>query len=363
MRFYRLILTNPKGQVFVPNAAGGFDLKAPGANVWTFSSHLPTNTGGLQYNPGGLNVAFDFQSGRYAFLQQVSALISISGVGLQMIGQSTILNPVTATRTPGAGVVLYAGMQQGVAGAYGLANPAQAGVILHGQVYQSWGNWQGVNQTLEMFVLNGPVNPPQGIAWLWAQGQPLEGALFNALRAAYPTYQPNIKITPGLKSLNDQGGCYRDLTAFGGYLASYTQPLGKALGKDPYGGVQITAVGQTIYVYDDTVTPENSNAATQLNFQDLVGQPTWIGVATVNFKTVLRSDLRPGSRVIFPRGIIAPYATTTPEAAIPNAPSRKSSVFQGEFSILNVHHFANYRQPDGDSWVTTFDAVVAPAAA
>ncbi len=143
------------------------------------------------------------------------------------------------------------------------------------------------------------------------------------------------------------------LAAFASYLKQYTATLGASLGLENYTGVEVIAVGNTIRAFDHTAPLKT----TQLNFQDLIGQPTWIDVDRVNFKTVLRADLNVGDSVIFPPGVITPYALTNPNAAIPNAPSRSKTVFQGAFNIQIVHHFANYRQADADSWVTTFDAV------
>jgi hypothetical protein len=355
VRYYKLVLTNAAtGQVYVPDASGGFSLVAPGANVATFTSHLPTASGGLQYNPGSLQIDVDVQTVDYA-TYQANAAIRVSGVGLKMIGQAAQFNPDLVKNMPGAGVALYAGMQQGLAGRSGLANPTQAGLILQGTVFQGFGNWQGVNQSLDLLVLPGPVDPPDGISWNWPPGMSLNAALFTTLQQAFPTYQVNINITAGLQSSQSQGGCYRNLMAFASYLQQYTQPLGPALGLPTYTGVSISVVGNKIVVTDGTAPTK----VTQLNFQDLIGQPTWIDPVRVNFKTVLRSDIQVGSNVIFPSGVIAPYALTSPEPAVPAAPSRSKLAFGGEFLIETVHHFANYRQMDADSWNTTFDAIAA----
>jgi len=199
VRYYKLLITNAAGQVYVPKSAGAFSLVAPGAGVSSFASRLPTVSGGLQYNPGSLQIEFNVQVTTYAAFQ-ANALISVSGVGLKMIGQAANFN-VGADGVAKVFVTLYAGMQQGIAGRSGLANPQQAGVILQGPVFQGFGNWQGVNQTLELLVLPGPVDPPTGINWDWPPGTSLNAALFTALRQAFPTYQVNINIVRRLAAL------------------------------------------------------------------------------------------------------------------------------------------------------------------
>jgi hypothetical protein len=41
------------------------------------------------------------------------------------------------------------------------------------------------------------------------------------------------------------------------------------------------------------------------------------------------------------------------------SPARSKTVFQGAFKITSVHHFANFRQADADSWTTAFVATPA----
>jgi hypothetical protein len=350
MRYYKMVLANLAGQVYVPTASGGFTLTAPGANVSSFTSHLPTTSGSLQYNPGSLNVEFDCQIVGHALIQ-AQARVAVHGVGLAMIGQASNFNFI-----PGVGptttCALYGGMQQGIAGPSGLANPAQAGLLFQGNVFQGFGNWQGTNQSIELLINNSPVTPPGGISWSWTPGQPLAGALFNALTQAFPTYKVTITIANGLAPIGLQQGCYQGLTPFAAYLNEYTQPLGVALGLPGYAGVNIVTLGQTISVTDGTSPPRTI----QLNFQDLVGQPTWIDIGSVNFKTVLRADIGVGDNIVFPAGVISPYALTSPNAAVPGAPSRSKTAFAGPFTVLEMHHFANYRQADADSWVTSFNA-------
>jgi len=337
VRYYSLTLTDPNsGQVWQPTATtGAFQKTSSGASFTSYANG--------QTNPAALNIEFDIPVYPYA-TPQGKSIIRIWGVGLQMLGQ--------ASQLAGQNFVLAAGMKAGLP----LANPAQAGIIAQGNVYQAFGNWQGVNQTLDLICNPGELSPAGGISFNWSPGQSLQTALSTAL-SVFKGYTPKFYISANLQPQNStaQPANYPSLETFAGYLAGYTQPIGaQATGNASYLGVQMSVVGNTINVWDGTAP---LSATVQLAFQDLIGQPTWIDAATVNFKTVLRYDIAVGAQIKFPAGIVAPYALTSANAAAPNAPSRSKSVFQGTFTVIEAHHFANFRQPDADSWNTTFSAV------
>jgi hypothetical protein len=339
VRYYSITITDvASGQAFVPDKHGGGFVKSGVGPTFTSYANNQTIPGALNIELDMPVVAFDSPQG--------NGMVRIWGVGLQMIGQAADLN--------GANIVISAGMQKGLP----LANPAQAGIIVQGKVYQAFGNWQGTNQTLDLVMQSSDIAPPNGISFSWATGSTLESALNTTFSQAFPNYTPDIKIASDLQPANGQtqGGAYPSLSSFAAYLLSQTQKSGQATYGDKYPGVQMTIVGNTLKVFDGTQPPD----AKQIAFQDLIGQPTWINPGTVNFKTVLRSDIAVGSSIQFPQGILAPYALTSAAAAAPNAPARSKTVFQGTFTVTEVHHFANFRQPDADSWNTTFSAVPLP---
>jgi hypothetical protein len=334
MRYYNLIISDTSGQVFKPSPTqGGFTKSAGGS---TFTSYLNGQT-----LPGALNIEFDFPVYPFA-TPQGQSIIRIWGVGLQMISQSSDLN--------GQNFQLYAGMQKGLP----LANPAQGGLIAQGQIFQAFGNWQGTNQTLDLIVNPGAASSNQDISFAWAANTPLSGAIQTTLAQAFPKYpKPKINIGSSLKLPNTESGHYDNLGQWADYIKQISKKVGMPIyGKD-YQGVDIIVSGSTINVYDGTVTPKVIN----LEFQDLIGQPTWIGPATVSFKCVLRADISVGMRVKFPKGIGAPFALTSAAAAAPNAPASSKTAFQGAFTVNDAHHFANFRQADADSWNTTYTAV------
>lgn len=338
MRYYSLTLTNTAGQVYQTNSTGdGFTLGSGGS---TFTSFMNGKT-----LPGALQIEFDIPV--YPFNQpQGSAAIRVWGIGLAMIAQAANLNPVNGV--PTTNFQLSAGMQKGLP----LANPAQAGIILQGSIFQAFGNWQGVNQTLDLICYPGGVLNSTDIAWNWPANTPLSIALQTMFAQAFPQYTASVQVGSSLVRPNTEPGHYKNIFEFSGYLQQNTQALGIPTHGKLYPGVQIKIVGNTIYAYDGT-TPA---PVTQLAFEDLIGQPTWIGPASVIFKTVLRSDISLGDQIQFPQGIASPFALTSVAAAFPGAPATSKTAFQGTFTITEMHHYANFRQPDADSWNTTFTA-------
>ena len=345
MRYYSLHITDPKtGQSIVPNPSGGFT-RGTGP---TFSSlaKLPF-TGQVVPDPGALNIELDVPVSQLA-KPQGAARLKIWGVGLQMLGQ--------ASQLAGMNVQLSAGMSAGLP----LANAAQAGVILRGVVFQGYGNWEGSNQTLDLIVNPGPPGTTSSIfnrpvSFSWPAGSSLADAINAALQATLPEFKRQVFISPHLTLPNDEAGYYANPNQWADYLLGLTQPLGAQLLGFNYPGVSIVASGDTVYVFDGTAS---GTIVTSLAFQDLIGQPTWISGTQIQFNTVLRADIGVGNKVKFPSGILAPYALTSPAAAVPgNAlPVNSKIAFQGTFVVNEVHHFGNFRDSAGDSWVTAFKA-------
>lgn len=339
MRYYELTITNPLTQnVWRPTTTGLGLSQLPGGS--TFTSYV-----GGQTLPGALNIEFDIPV--YPFAQpQGKAIIRVWGVGLPMIGQ--------ATKLAFQNFSLRAGMQSGLP----LANPKQRGLIVQGQIFQAFGNWQGTEQTLDLVVYPGCAGAGQNISFSWPAKTPLAPALKAALSAAFPTFSVNINIEGNLITSEDQKGHYPSLAEFADMILQLTQQIGQPSFNTPgltYPGVNITVSGSTINAYDGRGSV--ATKITAIAFQDLIGQPTWISPLTVNFKTVLRADISVGDAIRFPQGIRAPYALTSAAAAAPNAPASSQTAFQGVFTVTEVHHFANFRQPDAESWNTTFSAV------
>ncbi len=353
MRSYDLTLTNPAGQILALST-NGFAVSTSGRP--TFSSRTPTQGGGTINDPGALNIEFDMPVSTYAMPQGLQS-IRVLGVGIKQISQGALLNPNPPVGIPGAGFTLTGGMRPGLPLATAAYQDNQSGVLAQGSVYQAFGNWQGINQTLELVVQPATLAPQGGIQFKWLPGQMLWLAIYAALQPAFPGLTVNVAISPSLvqtTSSSSVNGGYKTLGDFAEMLVDQTQKIGTQVTNNPlYPGVQIAIAGNTINVYDNTA----QSMPKQLKFQDLIGQPTWIEANAVNFKTVLRADIQLGDLITFPPGIVQPYVLTSPGAVSPGSPASDASTFKGTFLVQEVHHFGNFRQPDADSWATTFTAV------
>lgn len=352
MRYYSLIISDPKtGLVFKPAPNGLGFIKSAGG--FTFSSFVNGQT-----DPGALNIEFDAPV--YAYNQsQGRQWIRVWGVGLPMIGQASDLN--------GANFLLSAGMKPGLPLATAAAN--QAGVIMQGKVFQSFGNWEGVVQTLE-FVVNPAADGVRNLGFNWPAGTSLSQAITVTLMQAFSPpnspiqYKPNVNIGSNLVLAGTQAGTYQNLEQFASTVHDLSLQAGVPVYGDSYAGVQITITGNTINVFDGQGAMPAK--VIQLAFRDLIGQVTWINPTQVNFNTVLRSDIACGMNVQFPFGrggpFVSPFVLTSAAAVTggSNAPASDKTSFQGQFYINTVHHWANFRQPDGESWKTGYTATPVP---
>ena len=254
IRFYDLTLTNASGQVYQPTATGGGLVLAKSGT--TFTSFVNGRT-----IPGALNIEFDLPVIPFN-TPQGSGIIRVWNVGLQSIGAAADLN--------GAKFRLQGGMKPGLPLATAAAS--QAGTLLQGTVYQAFGAWEGVDTHLDLICYPGELAPVSGIPFDWTQGVPLYAALRTTFAQAFPSYAaPIIQISPNLQPPKGQAQCgwYKNIGQFAQYLFGITQAQGQQLTNANYPGVQISIVGDQFYIYDGT----QPRTTTQLNFQDIIGQP------------------------------------------------------------------------------------------
>lgn len=133
---------------------------------------------------GALNIELDILNYGYDSPAGQS-FVRIWGIPLQEIAQASNLNMQN--------IQVYGGMQKGLP----LANPAQAGLLVQGQIQQAFGNYISVNQTLDLIVVAGyaSASAPGGtgspeasadIPFNWKAGVPLGTAIKNALATSTP---------------------------------------------------------------------------------------------------------------------------------------------------------------------------------
>jgi hypothetical protein len=333
LRFYKINITNPtSGAAILPSSLGGQAITSlnPDGSV----------------NTSALNVEFDIQ--QFAFHQpNGNTWIRIWGLGLADIGGAFNLNPSsTGTVNTGAIVEVSAGMSAGLP----LANPAQQGLLIRGQVLQAYGNWLGTAQTVDLLLSAtgvGTNDSPTNFSLVWRAGTQLADALKQTLRTALPNAKVVIQISSRLSLAWDQVGYYGTLTQ----LNQYLQPLSKSIITDAgYQGVFIIYDGQTVTASDGTTTTSNS---TTIAFTDLIGQPTWSGPKIITIKTVMRGDLDIGDQVTLPPSLVTSSSTAF-QGLTGNNPSNNLA-FTGPYQIQSIHHYGNFRQPDAASWCSVFE--------
>lgn len=325
MRYYSILITNP----------------TTGALVQQF-----TNQVNGKPDMGALDIEFDISASPLATPIDSSSFVRVWGIPLALIAQSNNLN--------GKNIAVYGGMQKGLP----LANPKQAGLLVQGTIQPAYANWQGTAMTLDMQItqyLYASLQEDVNIVLNWKAGQSLASALAVALFVAFPAAQPNIGISDNLVQSYDEPSFHGNMQQLSQYLLQKTQAM---LGGD-YPGVNVSMSGSTITVLDGTQPPPSP---TQINFQDLIGQPTWLGLNTLQVQTVLRADIPWGSYVTLPPTITSVTAPAVAPAAAGNL-SRSNSAFQGTFFVLRVRHVGHARQPDAASWSSIFDLLLPPAAA
>lgn len=300
--------------------------------------------------PGAQQIEFDIPI-TYAAAQTGGCTIRIWGVSLLDISQSANLN--------GALIKVYGGMQAGLP----LANPAQRGLLVSGAVWQAFGNWIGVEQTLDLVIIPAATtsaeasDPSQtvptqtvNLPFSWKANTPIADAIRSTLTTGFPGYTVTINsLNAKLVTAADEVDHKDGLAAFAQYLKEMTASI---VGGD-YAGVDIAVSDKTITVFD---TPLNGDAK-MIEFNDLIGQPTWIGLAEMQFACVMRGDIKVGSKVKMP-----PQALQTTTAQSYPA-YRDKAAFQGEFQVTSIHHVGNFRHPDAQAWVSVFNCFTLGAAA
>jgi hypothetical protein len=289
-------------------------------------------------DPGALNVEFDMLIYPEATPMGASSL-TVEGIRLQDLMAATDFAGMQLTMRGGMGVGLP------------LANPKQAGLLLSGEVFQSFGNWIGTEMNISFFPMADihSNDNPANINFVWTASSSFASAITVALAAAYPGVPVTVNVSPSLTINHDEAHSAQDI----GQLARYLLSLTQGLVDSTYPGVSIVYHGGAIFVYDGTQT----SVPITVQFNDLVGQPTWISPNQIQIRTVLRSDIAVGALISLPLG--SPSLPGFVQTTFPSYPSsiKYSTAFSGKFIVQAVRHVGNYRMPDGNAWVSIFNAV------
>ena len=330
MRYYDI-------QIFDPSKDGKSDVL-----LKQYSSHKNG-----AYNPGALMIEFDIL--RFGeSTPHGETHLTIWGIGPKEMQQAR-------QDLFGKRIKIFLGMKQGLP----LAGKFKApGLVLDGTINKVFGNWQGTDLRLDFVIVTGPVtlNTDEKLAQLpltfdWLVGQKLSVALTNCFQLI-GGYTFNINISDRLVLNHYRGLFCRDIVSLAKDLNAFSRSWIKDSG---YTGVEIAIVnGNEIRVWDNDVNyhPEGSDVTriTELNFTDLIGQPTWVAFKTISLMCVMRSDIQVGDHISMPKKT-APVIRSSSYSQY-----REDSAFTGEFVVSSVRLIGNSRQPTADAWVTIIEA-------
>lgn len=301
------------------------------------------------FDPNAQNIVLDFMVTTEDIPLGGSSL-SIEGISLQDLQSSVYFGSVQngSNFIQGQNIAVYGGMGRGLP----LANPAQAGLILQGFIWQSYGNWHGVEMSLDFAIKPSTAFvKQQNIGFNWLAGTPLSQALQQTFSGAFPGMAQSIKISANRVLGFTESGNYTSVDRFASYLKGIT--AGQLNQNDP--GVSIVVQGGTVYAFDGT------QAATpiKLLFTDLVKQPTWLQPYIMQVTTVMRGDIAVGDTISMPAGLTSSpgQVSQNPFQGLPGL--RQSSVFTGNFIVQQIRHLGNFRSADGLGWISIFNCVPA----
>jgi len=353
VRYYKIVITHADGTPYLFKSCG--NAFGPGITLTSLLPTGPQNPQSGLTNPAALQVEWDIPLANFTDPDGQSAWLRIWGLGLNDLGNASDLNNLN--------VQVFGGMAKGLP----LANPAQAGLLMQGTILQSFGNWKRTDQTLDMLFAvggqsatggsTGGVELPGNYPFSMPAGTTLAKAIANTLSVALPDIPPTINISPNLVLGYDQVGHYPSLTVFASFVKALSVGI---MGDNDYAGVTIASNGSSISVFDGAGAPGTNASGViagvkNIAFQDLIGQPGWIAPQTISFQTVMRADIHQGDVVNLPKTLV-----TQSSAANSNFASQPqtSLTFSGDFTISHVHHYGHSRQPDAESWNTTYQAIL-----
>ena len=330
MRYYSLKITNSSGGPPSRNfpvvrgalvAGSNFTSWANGANV-----------------RGALKVELDISVYPYA-VPRGGSRVQVWGVSLEQIGQASDLN--------GKLIEVHGGLQSGLPLASDSARSKQPGLLVKGSIFQAYGNWIDVEQTLDMIIYPFNSTEKLNLTHEMPAGTTLQSAIQRTLSVGLPGKTINFNISPNLILPRYDWHVCDNLVSY----AKYIQALSQSINTSPsYPGVNICPIKDTISVFDGAT---QTSEPKQILFQELIGQPTWLGPFKVSFKTPMRHDIDPTQYVVLPKTV---FTTTQQSLSL----LRTGVVFQGTFLVTSVRHVGDSTSSDAGAWVTVFEAVSVP---
>ena len=236
-------------------------------------------------------------------------------------------------------------------------------MILKGQVFVPFANWQGINQSLNLGLINyTPVaanNEPFFFILAGQQGENLEDVALRGLLGAFPNAKINTKVMAGLILPETVAAVpYQTLDGYSNAINSLSRSIAN---KNGYGGIKI-------YTQKDFVVMSDFSAgigSSTITLTELIGQPTWVGLNTLSLKVPMRADLNVGDTITLQAptqaSVKSPYgavgAVLTNNAGAAQLAAQGITTFSGNFVISSTRHVGYFRDTSPEAWVTIVEAI------
>jgi hypothetical protein len=339
---------------------GNITLNKPSTPVATpttsISGQLSSVVNGVN-DPGALDIEIDIFLKAGGSDAPSQSHVTIYGIPISWVSQ--------ASQFTGKNIKIYGGYTNGLP----LANEQvkNQGLLVDGQIWPSYGNWIS-NNTSICFVIKpsdsgqgGPTDP-KNIVHNMPTGTLLSTAIKNALTTAFPNSNVNVNISSSLKLTYPDWSFHQSLDQYMAYCKSLSHSILGTPSKTGYAGVTGTMQGSNISVVDGTV----KGGVIQINYDDLVGQPTWIGLNKIQVFTLLRGDISISASSSGIQQIkLPPTLTTITEVNALLAGTQGNSIpglsgnyltFQGTWDVQSVRHIGRFRDPQWNAWMTIIEA-------
>lgn len=339
MRYYKIEFQNQNGQPFTPQS-----VNALGSGITSLDPQG-------NHNAAALNIELNIAQYTGANAGDINSWLKIYGLPLRDIARGHDYN--------GSNIVISGGMSKGLP----LANPAQRGPLIKGQVFQSFGNWIGTMMSLDMFIApgfitqgnaispQGKIDQPVNWTFTYKQGQKLSDALSELFGKTMPGVTAKIQVDDSRSNTGaDMSGQYATVPQFAQWLRYHTK--GKFGADDD--GCAMTFDGNTVTVFETSPSKAQPPQTKSIVAADLIGQPMYYAFNTITAKVVMRGDLDVGMAIKMPKDFVSTVALTPAFYNDLGVQRSADSVNfgGGTYIIQRLQHFGQFRQADASSWVT-----------
>lgn len=357
MRYYKLTVTPPAAAKPTPGPA---QVPAP---VTTTSPQLRrfeqagpytwTSAPGGIPDPSALLVEFDCITGPLRSPVLPGSRITVHGISLKYLDQAQNFAPVLTSQTGQQSQFWSLRLDAGfIAPGLPLEDTAHTGTIIEANVIESYGNWIGTDMSLTFVV--GPFNPHGNFTMSWRKGTPLADALHTTLDPVFGAGNVKVTLASTYVSAWDKLPSHETLTGLARWLYADT--------KDQPGGPVTVNWSRGQVAVTDRASSTASPVVHQVQWTELMGQPTWVASNTLSVQLVMRGDLVVNDYIELPQSINGHAASGQPSlvtVSVDNTAAIKyQSTFGGRYQITQLRYLGNSRSTDSTGWSVVVQCIV-----